>query len=132
MTTQPPSIDRLAAAYVMLRKSEADLKASIEEQIAALAEKRTRVQTALHQALVAAGATSVKTPHGTVYMAEQQTASIVDVEALWAYAVANNAPELFQRRVTTSEVFARNIANPANPVAGVHCETFNQVRVRAA
>ena len=77
------------------------------------------------------GATTVKTNHGTVYIYNKKTASIVDFDALWEHIKNTDAPELLQRRIVLSEVEAYNETHADAPVPGLHMETTQEARLRA-
>lgn len=114
-----------------LKQRIAAKKAELELALAPLQERQDMVLLVLLDHLNREGAQNIKTANGTVYAYTSKSYTIVDDEALWAWAKTNDASEIFQRRINVSAVEGFNESNPDNPVAGLHRESIKSARVRA-
>lgn len=123
--------DLLAAKYAQLRERRAVRKKEYETADAPDETAMEALSRALLSKLHDAGATSIKTNHGTVYLYPKKTAAIIDFDALWQHIVEHDTPELLQRRVSLSEVEAFNELNPTTPVPGLQIEVIQEARLRA-
>lgn len=86
------------------------------------------LEGALMAKLIAAGADSIKTEHGTVYKYTTTSAVIEDNQAFWNYAVENDASDLFQARASATAVVSRMEAGDTVP--GVRVSQYSTARVR--
>jgi len=124
-------MDRLAARYVKIRDMKKEMEKEFEEKLKPLSDALAQISTAMLAKLHEEGATSSKTNYGTVYISTTTQSHITDFDALWDYVKSHDVPEVFQKRLTTSEVEGLNNANPTEPVPGVVIEKVQAVRVRA-
>ena len=65
--TTTPTVDQLCNVYVKIREKKREMVKKYEEEIALYDGKLDALAGAMKDMLVAAGATSMKTDHGTVY-----------------------------------------------------------------
>lgn len=125
------TMDALAERYVLLRNHKKEIEAAVKLKIDPIDEAMEAISTAMLAKLHEEGSTSSKTPNGTVYISTTGGGNIVDYEALWEFVKANDMPQVFQRRLSISEVEDHNEAHPENPVPGVTIQKIQSVRVRA-
>ena len=125
------SMDLLAKRYVELREQKKVIEDEAKRQVEPLGEAMEQLATAMVAKLHAEGATSQRTSHGTVYVHTAGTGSIVDFDALWAFVKERDMPEIFQKRITLSEIETYNETHPDDPVPGVVTEKVQSARVRA-
>jgi hypothetical protein len=123
-------MSKLVERYTLLRERKKAAEVEHEKAMAPFVDALDKLSRAMLKKLHDEGQTSSKTLHGTAYVYTQKTSNIVDFDALWAYIVENDKPELLQRRLTISEVEALNEANPEAPVPGVHVDAIQTVRVK--
>lgn len=126
------SMEALAERYVLLRNHKKEIEDAVKVKIDPITEAMDAISTAMLAKLHAEGSTSAKTPHGTVYISTTGGGSIIDYEALWEFVKANDMPQIFQRRLSISEVEDHNETHPENPVPGVTLQKIQSVRVRAS
>lgn len=124
-------VDKLVERFASLRTMRAEAKAVFEAADTLIAEAMALLERVMLAKLHDMGATSIKTNNGTLYIYPKKTVSIVDFDALWEHIKANDAPELFQRRITLSEVEAYNETHANAPVPGLVVETTQEARLRA-
>ncbi|MBK7186962.1 MAG: hypothetical protein IPH85_13780 [Ignavibacteria bacterium] len=65
--TTTPTVDQLCNVYVKIREKKREIVKKYEEELALYDGKLDALAGAMKDMLVAAGATSMKTDHGTVY-----------------------------------------------------------------
>lgn len=125
------SMDLLTKRYVELREQKKLIEDEAKRQVEPIGEAMDQLATAMLAKLHDEGATSQRTTNGTVYIHTMSTGSIVDFDALWDFVKANDMPEIFQKRVTLSEIETFNDTHPDTPVPGVVTEKVQSARVRA-
>jgi hypothetical protein len=128
-------IDTLTAKYVELR----DRKAEIEKQAEIEKKKLTVIMDAIEEKIKEKmheqGSTSIKTPHGTAYIAYKESATVADWEAVLGYITSNERWDMLERRVSKTAVKSimdedkdGNYTNPPPP--GVNFTRFETVNIR--
>ena len=125
------SMDLLAKRYIELREQKKAIEDAAKVQVEPLAEALEQLATAMLAKLHDEGATTQRTTNGTVYIHTTNTGSIVDFDALWGFVKEHDMPEIFQKRVTLSEIETFNDTHPDTPVPGVVTERVQSARVRA-
>lgn len=127
--------DNLTAKYVELRDRRAGLKKTYEEEDGKLVALQDAIADKLKEIMHENGLTSLKTPHGTAYIAYRESASVADWEVLLGYIKAQEAWDLLERRVSKSAVKDRmeedrngNYTHPPPP--GVDFVRIEGVNVR--
>jgi hypothetical protein len=125
------SMDLLTKRYIELREQKKEIEDAAKAQVEPISEALEQLATAMLAKLHDEGATTQRTNSGTVYIHTTNTGNIVDFDALWAFVKANDIPEVFQKRLTLSEVEAFNETHPDTPVPGVVTEKVQSARVRA-
>lgn len=132
MSDETPSLDKLCKAYVNIRNKKQEVTKQLETQIAEYDEKLNLIAGAMKDALIAAGGTSLKTPHGTIYMVKKTKYYPMDWGRFGEWIVQNNAVELLEKRVSQSNMKQYLEDNPHNPPPGLQSEVENSVTVRKA
>ncbi len=98
------SADFLVERFVDLRDRKAALKKKCDEETAALDKLMDAIEGKIKEELNAQGATSIKTPHGTAYIAWKESATVADWDAVLGYIKEHEAWELLEKRVSKAEV----------------------------
>ena len=93
MTT--PTVDQLCNVYVKIREKKREAVKKYEEEIALYDSKLDALAGAMKDMLVAAGATSIKTEHGTVYSQVKVKYYPMDWSVFKSWLVQNDAVEQF-------------------------------------
>ena len=129
------NVENLVTKYIELR----DRKAQIEKELEAEKAKLTKLMDAIEERLKGlmhdTGTKSLKTDHGTAYIAYKDSATVADWDALLDFIVTNENWDLLERRVSKTAVKHLmeedrngNYTNPPPP--GVNFVRFETVNVR--
>jgi len=129
------NIDDLTAKFIELRDRKAAIKKELEAEEAKLTKIQDAITDKIKEIMHQNGVTSVKTPHGTAYIAYRESAQVADWETLLNFIKTNDAYDLLEKRVSKSAVKERmeedrngNYANPPPP--GVNYTRTEGVNVR--
>lgn len=129
------NIDTLTAKYVELRNRKAEIEKKAEEEKRKLTKIMEAIELKLKEVMHEQGSTSVKTPHGTAYIAYKESATVADWEAVLNYITMNERWDMLERRVSKATVKSimdedkdGNYVNPPPP--GVNFTRFETVNVR--
>lgn len=123
-------LEKLVERFAALRDRKKAMEVEQKKALEPIEKAMETLEFFMLKHLNDAGATSSKTAHGTAYIYKHKTGTIVDFDALWEHVRENDMPEVFQRRLSLSEVDAYNETHPDTPVPGVQIETTRTVRVR--
>ena len=127
--------DVLTAKYLEIRDRRAALKKGYEAEDGKLKHLMDGIEDRLKTMMHELGAKSLRTEHGTPYIAYQESATVADWDALLTYIKECEAWDLLERRVSKTGV--KNIMeedrngqyqNPPPP--GVNFTRFEVVNVR--
>ncbi len=135
MEDEPPStpaipLDKLAKVFTKLRDTKAALTAQYEANLKEIEDKIETVEDAMRQQLRALGASSAKTPYGTVIMSVKTRYSPQDWSAFYSFIKENDALELLERRVAQGNIKKFLEANPENPPPSLNVFSEYDVTVR--
>lgn len=129
------NIDMLTAKYVELRDRKAEIEKKAEAEKKSLTKIMDAIEGKIKEIMHEQGSTSVKTPHGTAYIAYRESATVADWEAVLDYIVKAERWDLLERRVSKSAVKLimeedkdGNYTNPPPP--GVNFLRFETINVR--
>lgn len=99
-------MEEYVAAYRALRDKRAELKKAYEEKDRPLKDKMDEIAAYLTGALEQVGATSMKTPAGSVRLVEKQKAICHDWAAFHAWVEENHAAHVLHRRISVKDLLA--------------------------
>lgn len=129
------NVDTLTAKYIELRDRKAKIKKDAEAAEAELTKIQDAIEDKIKEIMHNAGVTSMKTPHGTAYIAYKESATVADWDVLLNYIKENEAYDLLEKRVSKTAVRDRmeedrhgNYTNPPPP--GVNFVRLEGVNVR--
>lgn len=118
-----PSMDVLAAIYLKMREKKSEMTKAYEAEVAVLESKMQAVSTAMKDMLVATGGTSLKTPHGTVYLSKKERFYAQDRSAFNDWVLRNGAVDLYENRIAQGNMKKWLEDNPTNPPPGLQSES---------
>lgn len=127
-----PTMDDLCRIYVKIRTKKLARAKELEEEIALLDGKLDVLSAAMKDMLVAAGAKSIKTEHGTVYATVKTRYYPMDWGVFNEWVAKNGAIELLEKRVAQKNMAQWLEENPKNPPPGLQAESEQTVTVRKA
>ena len=110
-----PSMDKLAEVYIKIRTKKQEITKELEGKI---------------EELVAAGGSSLKTNHGTIYLTKKQRFYPMDWEAFNKWVLEVGAIELLEKRIAQKNTEQWLEDSPNNPPPGLQCEAEMTVTVR--
>lgn len=124
------SLDRVVEAFSAIRDARAVKRHAWEAEDVALEADQQKLKALMLGLLNDNGATSIKTDHGTAYRREVLKPSAADWNAIWEWMVANNCPDLVERRlkVTTIKEYMEQNDGAIPPGINVHREYEVTVR----
>ena len=129
------NVDDLTAKYIELRDRKAKIKKEAEDAEAALSVLQDAIGDKIREIMHANGVTSVKTAHGTAYIAYRESATVADWDVLLGFIKKSEAWDLLERRVSKSAVKDRmeedrNGNYHQEPPPGVNFVRIEGVNVR--
>lgn len=129
------NIDTLTAKYVELRDRKAEIEKKADAEKKKLVHIMEAIELKIKEMMHEQGSTSVKTPHGTAYIAYKESATVADWEAVLDYITYHERWDMLERRVSKATVKSimdedkdGNYVNPPPP--GVNFTRFETVNVR--
>jgi hypothetical protein len=94
----PPKVNKMVQRYIQLRDKIAEIKETQRLELAPYDDMLNKLSGMMLQFLDETGQESAKTDEGTVYIRNQDSASLADPEAFMEYVRENDAYELMDRR----------------------------------
>lgn len=125
-----PSMDKLAEVYIKIRTKKQEITKELEGKIEELDGQLKEIASAMKEQLVAAGGSSLKTNHGTIYLTKKQRFYPMDWEAFNKWVLEVGAIELLEKRIAQKNTEQWLEDNPNNPPPGLQCEAEMTVTVR--
>lgn len=121
--------DQITKLRIQIRDRRASLKAQYEREDADLKLKDEKLGAILLTRLREQGAESMRTAHGTIYIAEEVFASVADKEALKQHVVNHDAWELLTLMANRASV-KQYVEDNGDAPPGVNIRKEISVRVR--
>jgi hypothetical protein len=124
------TVDQIVEVYIKIRdardeaRKEADkIEADFESQLDVLEQQMLDV-------CKSTGATSLKTPHGTVIQSVKKRYWTNDWEKFYAFMFEHNIPELLERRIHQTNIKQFLEENPDMLPLGLNVEAEHSITVR--
>jgi len=124
------TVDQIVEVYIKIRdardeaRKEADrIEADFESQLEVLEQQMLDV-------CKNTGATSLKTPHGTVIQSVKKRYWTNDWEKFYAFMFEHNIPELLERRIHQTNIKQFLEENPDMLPLGLNVEAEHSITVR--
>jgi len=129
------NVDDLTAKYIELRDRKAKIKKEAEDAEAALSALQDAIGDKIREIMHEMGVTSLKTAHGTAYIAYRESATVADWDVLLGFIKNQRLGNLLERRVSKSAVKDRmeedrNGNYHQEPPPGVNFVRIEGVNVR--
>lgn len=124
------NLDTVVQAYNAIRDARTARRHAWEKVDAELEEDQHKLKVFMLELLNRNGAQSIKTSAGTVYRSERAKVSGADWGAIWAWAVENDAMDIFERRLKAKFItdYMEENGGVAPPGINVHREFEVSVR----
>lgn len=124
------TVDKIVEVYIKIRdardeaRKEADkLEADFQSQLDVLEQQMLDV-------CKSTGATSLKTPHGTIMQSVKKRYWTNDWEKFYAFMFEHNIPELLERRIHQTNIKQFLEENPDMLPLGLNVEAEQSITVR--
>jgi hypothetical protein len=132
MTDQPRTIDinAIVDRYIQMRDMKAELKKQLDKKLEQLEIAMKKCEGAIMTHLNTHGAESIRTAAGTVFKAQQTSATVDDWDQLLAFIQQNEAWNMLDHKVNKTAVAEFMEANPGDLPPGVAWRAEHVVRVR--
>lgn len=131
MSDKEPNVGDVIKTYMALRNKKADLESEVKEQVQAIKEKMTKLESYLKVKMDEAGLTSFKSDHGTAFLTTTDYANVADWDEVVQFIKDNEAYDLFEKRVSKMAVRGYIEQNKTVP-PGVNYGTKLSVNIRKA
>lgn len=102
MTEQDKKLDKVAATYVKIRDTRAELRRAYEAEDQKLKDQLETINGFLLATLQELGVESARTTHGTIYRSIDVKPSCGDWDAFGTWIIENEAVDALERRVKKS------------------------------
>lgn len=122
--------NEIVKIYVKIRDKKDEVKRKLGEQVALLDEDLKVIEEELQERLKAAGATSVKTPNGTVYSTIKSKVWTDNWDSFYKFIEARGLFDLLERRIHQSNIKSFLDDNPDDIPEGLNIESIKTVTVR--
>ena len=129
------NVDDLTAKYIELRDRKAKIKKEAEDAEVALSTIQDAIADKIKEIMHEQGVTSLKTAHGTAYIAYRESATVADWDVVLNFIRKEEAWDLLERRVSKTAVKDRmeedrNGQYQHDPPPGVNFVRVEGVNVR--
>ena len=130
MDEQQLSLERLAKIYIKIRNTIQAVNKEYEGKIEELKAQQDIVSNAMKDQMMAQGMKTARTDNGTIILGQKQRFYTQDWAAFKQFVVEHDALDLFERRISQSNMQQFLEANPALVPPGLNAETEFTVSVR--
>lgn len=128
--TTPVPTDKMVRAFIKMRDAREVLKNDYEEQDNKIKEQMEVVKQHLLQLCQQAGASSIKTPHGTVIRGVQTRYWTSDWEEMYTFIKEHDAIDLLERRIAQRNMAEFLTNNPDKLPKGLNTNSEYTVTIR--
>jgi|TARA_R110000796_G_C14534978_1_gene432299 hypothetical protein len=122
--------NEIVKIYVKIRDKKDDIKREFSEKLGNLDADLQVLEEELGERLKAAGATSVKTPNGTVYSTTKSKVWTDNWDSLYKFIEDRGLFDLLERRIHQSNIKSFLEDNPDDIPEGLNVESKKSVTVR--
>ena len=128
-----PNIDQVTSAYIKTRNAIKEL----EDKISELKVFQARKEEYMLGLLAEAGATSMKSEHGTVYTLIKESVTVADAETFFTWVKENDRFDCLERRAAKTAVLEimgerEDSGRPNPPPPGLSFTAIKSVGIRKA
>lgn len=124
------SVDRSVAVFIKIRDKRDALRVTFEREELELEEQLNVIREELLKTCEAIGASSLKTPHGTVIRRVATRYWTGDWSSMHNFIKENDAMELLERRIHQGNLKAFLEENPEKLPPGLNSDSHYEVSIR--
>ena len=122
--------NEMVETYIRIRTKREEIKKEADKQMAALDEDLEIISLYLSDFLKESGASSIKTPHGTVYTSVKSRFWTNNWEAMYNFMQSHDAFDLLEKRIHQSNMKTYLEENPDQLPEGLNVDSKHSVIVR--
>ena len=123
-------LDKLAKVYIRIRDAVQEKTQAYETEVEKLKEQLDQVKNLMKDRLQAMGATSSKTPAGTIILSQKTRYYAQDWDAMKKFIRDHDALDLFEKRLAQTNMRQFLEENPGVVPPGLQAQTEIDVAVR--
>ena len=125
-------MDKAARAYIKLREAIAEKQKEADAAIEALKAQQDQIRYYIMEEMKKLGVTSLRTVEGTIIMSPKTRYFTNDWDAFKEFVKANDALDLFEKRIAQKNTAEWLRENPGKVPPGLSSESTYDVSVRRA
>lgn len=130
MENEQIPLDKLARVYRKIRGKIQELTNEYEGQVEGLKAQQEEIKHAMKDQMRAMGVKSVRTPEGTIILAEKTRYTTNDWDSFKTFVVEHDALDLFEKRIQQTNMVTFLNENPGLVPPGLNSMTEYDVSVR--
>lgn len=123
-------MDKLARVYRKMQARIQELTTAYETEVEVLKAQQEMVKTALKDQMLALGVKSVNTAEGTVILSTKTRYSTQDWDSFKQFVIANDALDLFEKRIAQTNMANFLKENPSLVPPGLNSNSEFSISVR--
>jgi hypothetical protein len=129
-TTEVVPLDKLARVYRKIRDKIQVMTKDYESAVEELKAQQAEIKNAMKDQMLALGSSSIKTPEGTIILAQKVRYYTDDWDSFKQFVVEHDALDLFEKRIHQTNMVAFLGENPGVVPSGLNSMTEFDVSVR--
>lgn len=130
MSDENIPLDKLAKVYRKIYRKIQEITSEYESQLEELKAQQAEIKNAMKDQMMALGTNSVKTNEGTIILSQKVRYYTDDWDSFKQFAMDNDALDLFERRISQSNMALFLEDNPGLVPAGLSSLSEVSVTVR--
>jgi hypothetical protein len=124
------TVDQIVEVYIKIRDARDEARKEADKIEADFASQLDVLEQQMLDVCKTTGATSLKTPHGTVMQSVKKRYWTNDWEKFYAFMFEHNIPELLERRIHQTNIKQFLEENPDMLPLGLNVEAEHSITVR--
>jgi len=124
------TVDQIVEVYIKIRDARDEARKEADKIEADFASQLDVLEQQMLDVCKTTGATSLKTPHGTVMQSVKKRYWTNDWEKFYAFMFERNIPELLERRIHQTNIKQFLEENPDMLPLGLNVEAEHSITVR--
>lgn len=128
--TEVVPLDKLARVYRKIRDKIQVMTKEYETAVEELKAQQAEIKNAMKDQMLALGSSSIKTPEGTIILAQKVRYYTDDWDSFKQFVVEHDALDLFEKRIHQTNMVSFLDENPGVVPSGLNSMTEYDVSVR--
>jgi hypothetical protein len=124
------SVDKVVEVYIKIRDARDEARKKADEIEADFESQLKVLEVQMLDVCKSTGATSLKTPYGTIMRAEKRRYWTNDWEKFYHFMFEHNVPELLEKRIHQTNIKQFLEENPDMLPLGINVEAEHSITVR--